>query len=144
MNKKQLDKLKKMLIAEKQSVLKHLVELRGVSEQSLEEGSGDAVDIASVEISQAAIQKLGTRELKHLKKIDHALKKFDNDEFGICESCGEEIAYARLEARPVAQFCIDCKTLQEQRERQYIDEDDRSEDEQGWSGGEGEDFSSSE
>lgn len=142
MNKKQLEKLKKMLVMEKQAVLKHLLELRGVSEQSLEEGHGDAVDIASVEISQAAIQKLGSREQKHLKKIDQALAKFDTDEYGICESCGEEISYARLEARPIAQYCIDCKTAQEQRERQYVDDDDREE--PGWAISESEDFTNNE
>ena len=119
MNKKQLEKLKKLLLAEKQAVVKHLTELRGESEETLEQGSGDSADIANLEISQAALQKLGNREQKHLKKIERALVKFETDEYGICEECGEEISFARLEARPIAQLCIDCKTDQENVERRY-------------------------
>src|SRR5205823_5345261 len=112
----------------KESVLQHLVTLRGSSEQNLDEiGPGDEVDIASTEIAQAALQKLGSREQKHLGKIDYAIEKIDAGSYGICEECGEEISPARLEARPITLFCIDCKTLQEQRERQYVDEDDRKE-----------------
>ena len=140
MNKKQLEKFKKLLIMEKQSVLSHLSELKDFSDQQGEEGPGDEVDIASTEITQAALQKLGSRERKHLSKIDYALSKFDSDEYGVCENCGEEISPARLEARPIALLCIDCKTQQEQKERQYIDEDDVSE--EGWSSSEGEDSSS--
>jgi DnaK suppressor protein len=130
MNKKLLAKFKTLLINERDGVLKHLNELRGSSEQQLEQGPGDEVDIASSEITQAALQKLGSREQKHLGKIDYALEKIESGEYGTCESCGEEIAPARLEARPIALFCIDCKTQQEQRERQYVDEDERDED--GW------------
>lgn len=130
MNKKLLQKFKTLLLKEKQSVINHLQELRGSSEQQLEQISGDDVDIASTEITQAALQKLGSREQKHLQKIDFALAKIESGEYGTCEMCGEEIATGRLEARPVALFCIDCKTQQEQRERQYVDEDERDED--GW------------
>ena len=132
MNKKQLAKFKKLLTDEKEAVLKHLVELKGSSEGYDEGASGDQVDIASTEIAQAAIQKLGNREKKHLKKIDIALEKIESGEYGTCESCGEDISPARLEARPIALFCIDCKTAQEQRERQYVDE--KEEDEDSWSG----------
>jgi len=131
MNKKLQGKFKKLLTDEKEAVLKHLVELKGSSE-GYEEASGDQVDIASTEIAQASIQKLGNREKKHLKKIDLALEKIESGEYGICEMCGEEISPARLEARPIALFCIDCKTAQEQKERQYVEEKD--EDEDGWSG----------
>ena len=109
MNKKQLEKFRKLLILEKQSVLDHLVQLQGSSEQNLESGPGDEVDIASAEIAQAAIQKLGNREQKHLNRIDKALEKIDAGDYGVCEMCGEAIAPARLEARPIALFCIDCK-----------------------------------
>ena len=130
MNKKLLGKFKALLLNERDHVHRHLTDLRGSSEQQLEQGPGDEVDIASSEITQAALQKLGSREQKHLAKIEYALRKIESGEYGTCESCGEEIAPARLEARPIALFCIDCKTQQEQRERQYIDEDERDED--GW------------
>ncbi|MHB8472003.1 MAG: RNA polymerase-binding protein DksA [Gammaproteobacteria bacterium] len=58
------------------------------------------------------------RERKLIKKIDEALSMLDTREYGYCESCGIEIGIRRLEARPTATQCIDCKTLDEIREKQ--------------------------
>ena len=58
------------------------------------------------------------RERKLIKKIDESLTLLDEHEYGFCESCGEEIGVRRLEARPTATLCIECKTLDEIRERQ--------------------------
>jgi DnaK suppressor protein len=58
------------------------------------------------------------RERKLIKKIDESLEMLDNHEYGYCEECGIEIGVKRLEARPTATLCIDCKSLDEIRERQ--------------------------
>jgi DnaK suppressor protein len=58
------------------------------------------------------------RERKLIKKIDEALENLDNNEYGYCEACGVEIGVKRLEARPTATLCIDCKILDEIREKQ--------------------------
>ena len=58
------------------------------------------------------------RERKLIKKIDESMVAIDNNEYGYCESCGIEIGVRRLEARPTASLCIDCKTLDEIREKQ--------------------------
>jgi len=58
------------------------------------------------------------RERKLIKKIDESLMDLDNEEYGYCEACGVEIGIRRLEARPTATLCIDCKTLDEIREKQ--------------------------
>lgn len=58
------------------------------------------------------------RERKLIKKIDEALSMLDTREYGYCDSCGIEIGIRRLEARPTATQCIDCKTLDEIREKQ--------------------------
>jgi DnaK suppressor protein len=58
------------------------------------------------------------RERKLIKKIDSTLEKIESHEYGFCESCGVEIGIRRLEARPTATLCIDCKTLDEIREKQ--------------------------
>lgn len=58
------------------------------------------------------------RERKLIKKIEEALEKLDRGEYGYCETCGVEIGLRRLEARPTATQCIDCKTLDEIREKQ--------------------------
>jgi len=58
------------------------------------------------------------RERKLIKKIDESINNLENDEFGYCEACGVEIGVKRLEARPTATLCIDCKILDEIREKQ--------------------------
>ncbi|MEY4719643.1 MAG: hypothetical protein RL563_2261 [Pseudomonadota bacterium] len=58
------------------------------------------------------------RERKLIKKIDEALKSIELADYGYCETCGVEIGIRRLEARPTATLCIDCKTLDEIREKQ--------------------------
>jgi len=58
------------------------------------------------------------RERKLIKKIDEALDRIKRNEYGYCESCGVEIGIKRLEARPTATLCIDCKTLEEIKEKQ--------------------------
>ena len=58
------------------------------------------------------------RERKLIKKIDDSIRNLDNSEFGYCEACGVEIGVRRLEARPTATLCIDCKYLDEIREKQ--------------------------
>jgi DnaK suppressor protein len=58
------------------------------------------------------------RERKLIKKIDETIAKIDTGDYGYCESCGIEIGLKRLEARPTATLCIDCKTLDEIREKQ--------------------------
>ncbi|MGL4899381.1 MAG: TraR/DksA C4-type zinc finger protein, partial [Shewanella sp.] len=58
------------------------------------------------------------RERKLIKKIEKTLQKIEEDDFGFCDSCGIEIGIRRLEARPTADQCIDCKTLAEIKEKQ--------------------------
>ena len=58
------------------------------------------------------------RERKLIKKINQSLDEIDNEEYGYCQSCGVEIGIKRLEARSTATLCIDCKTLDEIKEKQ--------------------------
>ena len=60
------------------------------------------------------------RERKLIKKIDESLDDLDKGDYGYCESCGTEIGIRRLEARPTATLCIDCKTLDEIREKNRV------------------------
>jgi DnaK suppressor protein len=121
MKKKDLDQLKGILEEEKRRILRHLEDLSDTTVADIETPSGDSVDLAALEINQNSLVKVGKRELNHLKKIDTALQKMVDGTYGECESCGEQIAVARLMARPVAQLCIDCKTAQENEERKYTD-----------------------
>lgn len=73
---------------------------------------------ASQESDMALELRNRDRERKLIKKIDETLAKIDEGEYGYCNGCGIEIGLKRLEARPTATLCIDCKTLDEMRERQ--------------------------
>jgi DnaK suppressor protein len=139
MKKKDLNTFKVLLEDEKRKILRHLEELSEESEVDLESGSGDSVDIASMEITQANLQKIGKREAYLLKKIDLALSKIEDGSYGVCENCGEDIGVPRLTARPVAQLCIDCKTEQESVERRYSSRQEEEEEDDGVYD-EGEDF----
>jgi len=78
----------------------------------------DPNDRASQESDMALELRNRDRERKLIKKIDSTLLSLDKDDFGYCQACGVEIGIRRLEARPTATLCIDCKTLDEIREKQ--------------------------
>ena len=77
----------------------------------------DLNDRATQEEAFSLELKTRDRERKLLKKIDDAIKQIEKQDYGYCESCGIEIGIRRLEARPTATLCIDCKTLAEIREK---------------------------
>jgi len=78
----------------------------------------DPNDRATQEEEFALELRTRDRERKLIKKIDEAMLSLDLGEYGYCETCGIEIGAKRLEARPTATLCIDCKTLAEIKERQ--------------------------
>ncbi|MRR33709.1 RNA polymerase-binding protein DksA [bacterium] len=77
----------------------------------------DPNDRATQESDRTFELRIRDRERRLLSKIREALEKIDNGTFGTCEMCGEEISEARLKARPVTTYCIDCKIEQEKKER---------------------------
>ncbi|MEJ2670381.1 MAG: RNA polymerase-binding protein DksA [Gammaproteobacteria bacterium] len=78
----------------------------------------DPADRASQEEEFTFELRTRDRERKLIRKIDQAIDSIEAGEYGYCESCGVEIGYERLEARPTATLCIDCKTLDEIKEKQ--------------------------
>ncbi|MEH6606681.1 MAG: RNA polymerase-binding protein DksA [Pseudomonadales bacterium] len=78
----------------------------------------DPADRATQEEEFSLELRTRDRERKLIKKIESTMEKIDQDDYGWCDSCGIEIGVQRLEARPTATLCIDCKTLDEIKERQ--------------------------
>jgi RNA polymerase-binding transcription factor len=78
----------------------------------------DPADRASQEEEFSLELRTRDRERKLIKKIDQTLQRIEEDDYGFCDSCGVEIGIRRLEARPTATLCIDCKTLAEIKEKQ--------------------------
>ena len=78
----------------------------------------DPNDRATMESDRSFELRIRGRERKLMEKVDEALARIEDGTYGIGAGCGEEIAVKRLQARPVAKFCIDCKTKQEQKEKE--------------------------
>ena len=78
----------------------------------------DPNDRATQESDMALELRNRDRERKLIRKINETIAKIDSGDYGYCEACGVEIGLERLQARPTATLCIDCKTLEEIRERQ--------------------------
>lgn len=86
-----------------------------------QDSRADEADVASAELAQEMGLRLRNREVLYLKKIDEALDKIRVGSYGECDSCGGFIGLKRLQARPTATLCIDCKTEQERNENRSID-----------------------
>ena len=78
----------------------------------------DPVDRAAQEEEFSLELRTRDRERKLIKKIEKTLKRIEEDDFGFCDQCGIEIGIRRLQARPTADLCIDCKTMAEIKEKQ--------------------------
>ena len=117
MNDKQLAHIEKILLAWRQSLMEEVD--RTVSHMKDEAANfPDPSDRASQEEEFSIELRTRDRERKLIKKMEDALEHLRDDDFGYCEACGIEIGLRRLEARPTATLCIDCKTLSEIKERQ--------------------------
>ena len=81
------------------------------------EFSPDFLDQAASDRDRGMIERIRGRESRLIMKIEDALARIEDGTYGICERCGEEIGMARLKARPVAVYCIECKTALEKLER---------------------------
>jgi DnaK suppressor protein len=80
----------------------------------------DPADRASQEEEFSLELRTRDRERKLIKKIDKTLELLETEDYGYCEACGVEIGVRRLEARPTATLCVDCKTLDEIKEKQIL------------------------
>jgi len=117
MNSKQLAHFKKML-QEMKRELSQDIDRTVHTMQDEATIFADPNDRASQESDMSLELRNRDRERKLIKKIDETISRIDAGEYGYCESCGVEIGLKRLEARPTATLCIDCKTLDELREKQ--------------------------
>lgn len=116
MDREQLELFRAQLLQKKQDIMadagKTMTEM---TDQTT--NVPDPNDRATLESGRSFELRIRDRERKLLSKIDEAIARIDDGSYGICEDCGEEIGLKRLEARPVTTLCIDCKTLQETREK---------------------------
>jgi DnaK suppressor protein len=117
MNPKQHKHFRNILTAWRQELLDE-VSRTVHSMQDETENHPDPNDRASQETDISLELRSRDRERKLIKKIDESIDFIETSDYGYCDSCGVEIGIQRLEARPTATKCIDCKTLDEIREKQ--------------------------
>ncbi|MEH6471184.1 MAG: RNA polymerase-binding protein DksA [Halopseudomonas sp.] len=117
MNEPQRDHFKNILNAWKRELME---EVDSTIHHMQEEAANfaDPADRASQEEEFSLELRTRDRERKLTKKINETLERIEQDDYGFCDSCGVEIGIRRLEARPTATQCIDCKTLAEIKEKQ--------------------------
>ena len=117
MNHHQREHFRKVLLAWKAELIQEVSRTMHAMQDETA-NHPDPNDRASQETDMSLELRNRERERKLIKKIDEAVSRIDADDYGYCENCGVEIGVQRLEARPTATLCIDCKTLDEIREKQ--------------------------
>ncbi len=117
MKKRDLEKFRKILMEQRDQIVGKAKRAVAGEIHLDPDDFPDEMDAASSEVNLSFQGRLRERERGLLGKIDRALEKIKQGIYGECESCGEEIGLQRLEARPVAELCIDCKAEQEKLER---------------------------
>lgn len=122
MNPKQLEYFRQKLLAWREELLKESQEtINNLKEENWREP--DLSDRASLETEAGVELRTRNRYLKLIGKIDAALKRIDDGNYGYCEETGEPIGIKRLEARPIATMTIEAQERHERLEKQYIDEE---------------------
>ncbi|MBS9777234.1 MAG: RNA polymerase-binding protein DksA [Gammaproteobacteria bacterium] len=116
MNEKQLTHFRTVLLQWKNAITKHNNDTKAQL-QSETSSLADISDRASLEEEFSLTLRSRDRERRLISKIDSALVRIANEDFGYCEKCDVEIGLKRLEARPTAELCIDCKEIEEIREK---------------------------
>lgn len=118
MNDKQRDHFHRILLHRRQQLLQEMGRTVHQMHDETATNLPDPNDRATQEEEFSLELRTRDRERKFIKNIEDALQKLDEGEYGYCNACGVEIGIRRLEARPTADLCIDCKTLDEIREKQ--------------------------
>ncbi len=120
LTKRQMEKFRKRLLAELKEIedrnREKVEELEKETGDPAEKFHGDEADQANFLEERSRLLRLRDRDRKLINRIHQMLQKIDDGTYGVCESCGADIGIERLEMRPVATLCIECKREQEERE----------------------------
>jgi RNA polymerase-binding protein DksA len=119
MDKKFLDKMEKMLLAQKKDIINALMSDKADMQEIAEtlESTKDPVDYAADDIDRTLIEVISSTDQKRLKSIDSAISRIKQGKYGFCLKCGQAIPKTRLEALPYAIMCVNCKEAEERRNR---------------------------
>ena len=115
MNKETLELYRKRLLKMRENILNKAKKLKEDSYNLGTDGIQDMADAASNTYNADILMSISDNDLTILKDIDNSLDKLNKGTYGICEECEEKISEKRLEANPVARYCITCKRQMEEK-----------------------------
>ena len=110
LDKKTLQRLRKGLLKEREEIIGGVKQIYESSKEIGQDGIQDIGDEAANIYNKQILLSLNENERMRLQEVDEALDRIANGTYGICEECEGPIGLKRLEARPVAQYCVPCKT----------------------------------
>ena len=110
LDKKTLQRLKKILLKDREEIIGGVRQIYESSKEIGQDGIQDSGDEAANIYNKQILLSLNENERIRLQEVDEALDRLANGMYGICEECGGPIGLKRLEVRPVAKYCVPCKT----------------------------------
>ena len=110
LDKKAIVKFKKILLKEREQIVGEVRQIVESSKEMGQDGIQDIGDEAANIYNKQVLLSLNENERTRLQEVDESLDRIETGTYGICEECGEPIGLKRLEVRPVAKYCVPCKT----------------------------------
>ena len=110
LDKKTITKFKKILLKEREQIVGEVKQIVESSNEMGQDGIQDIGDEAANIYNKQVLLSLNENERMRLQEADESLDRIESETYGICEECGEPIGLKRLEVRPVAKYCVPCKT----------------------------------
>ncbi|MBW1659234.1 MAG: TraR/DksA family transcriptional regulator [Deltaproteobacteria bacterium] len=115
-----IERFKMRLLEERAKILKDMEKLVKDSNELGKDGTMDIGDEASDLSNRQLLLSLNEADRKKLMEIDEALERIEEGTYGICEECGEPISIKRLEVKPTAIYCVECKSRLEKFEKREM------------------------
>ena len=113
LDKKTIARFKKILLKEREQIVGEVKQIVESSKEMGQDGIQDIGDEAANIYNKQVLLSLNENERMRLQEVDESLDRIENGTYGVCEECGELIGLKRLEVRPVAKYCVPCKTKME-------------------------------
>ena len=117
MRKRAIEKIHKELKEKKTEILNRLMKDREQYYENLKGDGGDLADEASESIEREIIYDLSIAEKNEVEEIDEAIKRIEDGTYGTCDTCGGKIPLGRLEAKPYARLCMECREEEERKKK---------------------------
>ena len=113
LDKKTIERFKKILLKEREEIIGDVKQIYESSQEVGQDGIQDIGDEAANVYNKQILLTLNENERERLREVDEALDRIKTKKYGTCEECGEPIGMKRLEVKPVAKYCVPCKTKME-------------------------------